>query len=563
MILLLLSACFALAALAWAGLVFSIVIKRLANIQNWRPGLPELLMIGIVGLTGIASLLSLLLPISGPVVCGIWVVCSLIGAAFYKTIRPEVHLLIRKLIDGDRTAWLCGIAYLLAVVFIAAGEQGNSDTGLYHAQSVKWIVHYGVVPGLGNLHPRFGYNSSWFVFSALWDQFLFRGLSYHLVNLLIYMVGGLLSLRGAIAVSKGQRNIFSFLECGTVFPLILLRLYVSSLSPDIPEAIAVFFAIIIAVRLMEQPNMPPGERNGQFITLCLLSAFAMTVKLSGVPCLLFCLACATRMQPRTIWLGGISIALILAGFLSRNVMISGYLVYPLPEVDLFNVDWKISPERARFEKEIIHLWGIRPQIEYREFAAKGILHWFPWWFVHKLHTEKLNFLAFCLDLLQFPLLAFFTWKSRSFPLRRMLIPSFICLCGVTFWLVNAPDFRFGFGWVMGAALLAISIVLSSSGYNLGWSLRKFIPSALTIVLILMMVRGADKHSFRQDPSLLLFKLLPLPIEPMLTQIIPPGQVIYYPANTDRAWDAPLPSANHEVPGLMLRGNTLREGFRKE
>ncbi|EMO63800.1 hypothetical protein LEP1GSC133_1179, partial [Leptospira borgpetersenii serovar Pomona str. 200901868] len=33
------------------------------------------------------------------------------------------------------------------------------DSGLYHIQSIKWIQEYSVVPGLANLHGRFGFNS--------------------------------------------------------------------------------------------------------------------------------------------------------------------------------------------------------------------------------------------------------------------------------------------------------------------------------------------------------------------------------------------------------------------
>ena len=41
------------------------------------------------------------------------------------------------------------------------------DTGLYHAQAIRWIEEYGVVCGLGNLHSRFAYNSAAFALCAL------------------------------------------------------------------------------------------------------------------------------------------------------------------------------------------------------------------------------------------------------------------------------------------------------------------------------------------------------------------------------------------------------------
>lgn len=44
------------------------------------------------------------------------------------------------------------------------------DTGLYHAQAIRWIEEYGVVPGLGNLHSRFAYNSAAFPLCAIYGM---------------------------------------------------------------------------------------------------------------------------------------------------------------------------------------------------------------------------------------------------------------------------------------------------------------------------------------------------------------------------------------------------------
>ncbi|MDR1863585.1 MAG: hypothetical protein LBQ67_06670, partial [Treponema sp.] len=46
----------------------------------------------------------------------------------------------------------------------------NYDTDLYHAQTIRWLNEYGTVPGLGNLHSRLGFNSSWHTFAALIDN---------------------------------------------------------------------------------------------------------------------------------------------------------------------------------------------------------------------------------------------------------------------------------------------------------------------------------------------------------------------------------------------------------
>lgn len=55
------------------------------------------------------------------------------------------------------------------------------DTGLYHAQAIRWIEEYGVVPGLANLHSRFGYNSASFALSAFFSETWLIGRPMHCV----------------------------------------------------------------------------------------------------------------------------------------------------------------------------------------------------------------------------------------------------------------------------------------------------------------------------------------------------------------------------------------------
>src|SRR5204862_1114761 len=57
----------------------------------------------------------------------------------------------------------------ILILLINAGPTMMDDTETYHIQSIKWIKEYGSVPGLVNLHERFGFNSSWFSSVALFS----------------------------------------------------------------------------------------------------------------------------------------------------------------------------------------------------------------------------------------------------------------------------------------------------------------------------------------------------------------------------------------------------------
>ena len=82
-------------------------------------------------------------------------------------------------------------------------------------------------------------------------------------------------------------------------------------------------------------------------------------------------------------IGGFLVAL---PFLVRNVIISGYLLYPYPQIDLFSVDWKMLESVATFDKREIIVWGraVKDVKRYQE----TILEWLPEWYIKYMMQTK-------------------------------------------------------------------------------------------------------------------------------------------------------------------------------
>ena len=81
--------------------------------------------------------------------------------------------------EGKRGRILTVIFLFLLFAYGTSRGIIHYDTGLYHAQSIRWIEEYGVVKGLGNLHCRLAYNSASFALSALYSMAFLGGQSYH------------------------------------------------------------------------------------------------------------------------------------------------------------------------------------------------------------------------------------------------------------------------------------------------------------------------------------------------------------------------------------------------
>jgi len=73
-----------------------------------------------------------------------------------------------------------GLAFALLLALRSCGSFEHYDTGLYGAPAVRWIQTFPAVPGLANLHGRFGFNSSAFLCIAALGQGPWKDLGFHL-----------------------------------------------------------------------------------------------------------------------------------------------------------------------------------------------------------------------------------------------------------------------------------------------------------------------------------------------------------------------------------------------
>ena len=69
----------------------------------------------------------------------------------------------------------------MTAYFASRGLQ-HTDTGIYHAQAIRWYEEYGLVKGLGNLQQHFAYNSAYLAYAAAFSMKWLVGQSLHGTN---------------------------------------------------------------------------------------------------------------------------------------------------------------------------------------------------------------------------------------------------------------------------------------------------------------------------------------------------------------------------------------------
>ena len=336
-----------------------------------------------------------------------------------------------------------GAAVFLFFLFAYGTSTGiiHYDTGLYHAQSIRWIEEYGVVPGLGNLHSRLAYNSASFCLSALYSFAFLGGRSFHACAGFLAWLLAMVCAQGVFG-RKGSKPVLSDLVrvMGVYY---LLNIFDEMVSPasDYFMVLCVFFIVIRWLDLLERKEadwLP-------YALLCLLGVFTVTVKLSGALILLLALKPAVRMikekkgREIALFLGlGVFTAL---PFLIRNVILSGWLVYPFTAVDLFSFDFKIPKGMADYDSREIQVWGrgFSDVSRYDEPVTK----WFPRWAAGLDPVNKLFLVLAVSGLAVLVILCLWTLKNRSAERLDFLLLSGTMAANLLFWGMSAPLIRYG------------------------------------------------------------------------------------------------------------------------
>lgn len=445
----------------------------------------------------------------------------------------------------------------VAVLIVATGNMQIYDTGLYHAQTVRWIEEYGVVPGLGNLHGRLAFNSAFHCLQALFSFRSIIGQSMHSLNgfmiwiILSYALCSVRFLRGEIYVSD-------FLRVGLIVYYERMTYYVASPTPDTYTMMLIGYIICKWVTLLEENE----KRIAPYAYLCILGVYTISVKLSSAMLIWFVIMPAFWLVRERKWKEillyiGLGILTVIP-FLIRNIIISGYLVYPYPEIDLFSFDWKIPAEEVESMRTAITAWaqGFRHELEIVSFNE-----WFPVWKEMHLYKNPVLFREFTVNLIAIPVSIIAGVKRGIGKGDWNFLHVAACLvAGVLFWFFNAPDPRFGEIYLLFLPLYLIGYIIKNIRFK-NMAVRAVVTAVIVITGCLWIYNARNYTVGKIGwadlvicPGYDYFECQPTDFE---------GVTVYYPTNTDLTGYHCFPSVPdvNILSKIELRGHSLTEGFR--
>lgn len=452
-----------------------------------------------------------------------------------------------------------GIYYILFVALMIVWAYFTSrgymhyDSDLYHAQSIRWIEEYGVVPGLGNIHVRFAYNSSFFALSALYSMKFLTGVSMHAMSGFFAFVLSLTALKITQNLKEKKLSLSGFARIGLLYYLIVIMDEVVSPASDYSIMCVIFFIVIKWLDLLENEE----KQAAPYALLCVLGVYALTLKLTAglivllVSKPLYQLIKEKKGKEIIIY---ICMGLIVAfPWFARTVVISGWLLYPLPSLDLFSFDWEMPAALIKSDAAQITTWG---RALYNESLIDvPITQWFPNWFSTTLSgMEKILILGNCICLVIFVADVTVTFLKRNWKKMDTILIIGVVMASYLFWQLSAPLIRYGYAYVLLLDFLVVGWILIRTKH-------KIIQNVVYVVLALYGVyKLFALGDYIYDTRLVETYIWQMEYGKYELNTFQVGNhTFYYPEQGDRTGYDSFPSLPREVE-IRFRGDDIKDGF---
>jgi hypothetical protein len=449
------------------------------------------------------------------------------------------------------------VSTLIVANITNVADSNVFDTGAYHVVLVKWLKEYGLVKGIANLDLMYGAFSPVFILGALFESITNNENSWKILNATIYLSH--LTVVISLFIKREKRRESGVL-LGYILVLFFSRGYITSLSPDLWVNLAVPYSILLFSRSLD-------SGQSKLLVLILFTTFTVWVKLSSLPLLLLPLFSIIfnrekvfskqLITPVSIW-----ITVLGALYITYNLIISGYLLYPLSFTG-FSFEWTVPVERVELIRNHIYLWGINPLYDLN--VNYGGFWWFKDWLIrnfspHLYRNEIIVFPFVVVGLLVniFNVIIFNSKNEKYFHIYLTGL-FFIALF---FWFYGSPNLRFFSTWIWtytGIVLFTfyeIFVHYTSDSIIKNKLLKYSLVISLTYLSGHMAIESGIKSKLIEDG--MWFKTYEKNEIAYEIKKMKNGQKVHIPTDTKQPWYIALPSSR-EWP--VYATGTVENGFR--
>jgi hypothetical protein len=535
------------------------ISKFLGAKAGYQFGLFEVFLCGVAGLTVYLNTASIFLPTN------YFLLLPAVVLSFYLFRQKEFRQRLSSTIAANRrllfvkqnSVITCSI--LLVVLLFTFVPPYNTDSSGYHFLSILWNEKFKAVPGLANLFPQYGYNSSFLVLSAAFSFTDVFKQSIYPINFVLTTLFFLWLLKKSFLYNYTTKLLLWLLL------IVLLRQFPINLASPSADALTSILVFYILFNVYEKVGSQWNEADWK--VLILLSIFSVIIKLSTLPLLLIVFVPLLTFKKN--WKDVLILyaklfplaLLIIIPWLVRNIILSGYLVFPFPAVDVFSFDWKVPTNTVIAERQHIAHAPRMISENYKYVEGLNFLQWFPRWLPNLWRDNHFNFILVLVGLFS-PVIALHR-KNKSIKSFQFLA-WLIAYVGVWFWLITSPDIRFGYHYLLPCILLPLLSYAKNFSYQ---PYTQLLPYAICLICFyydFTAIKKLQPYSFSQY----IVRPLKSPeyykrndLNSFQYVMLSNRVKLYIQDSTHHSINAPLPSCYPYNPGIRMRGNKLEDGFK--
>jgi len=516
---------------------------------------------GFAVVIGLLQLISLFLPISKIA----FIIISLLAIVFavinFKSVLTKLTLFYQWLITPKGFLSLLAICIMLLLVSYSANKEvTHTDTFIYHFNAVKWAKEYSVVPGLANLHNRLGFNSSFFLFGAFTEIGPYANESAHIALSFLMVV---CLVHWFLVISNPRELMSKRIFCMVTFLFLVIhisfKMDIASLSTDHPMAVlTLIFCLVLLDKL-----------DHKILLLLPLSAVAFTFKISGMLIVgtglialvgyLFLLKhennkVVRKMELKIHTVSFILCCFIVSGFIIRNVIISGWLIYPFPIGNL-HLPWSVPKP---YVLDMIAWIKSFPKIpggaSPTTIAGNDFFFWFVKWFERFKQSGESVLFAWSMLALFWSVFQIRSVPKFIYARLNILLLIVFSLASIVFWFISAPDLRFGSIYFFIFFASSVALLYEGSKY------KNVLKNLIYVLFIVQITREIPGYYIDRAPGLFTFAYTEVP---KLVRVIgsPPDQkpelYIYMPLEGNQCGNSPIPCTPY-AGGLLHSHHFIRQ-----
>jgi hypothetical protein len=247
-------------------------------------------------------------------------------------------------------------------------------------------------------------------------------------------------------------------------------------------------------------------------------------------------------------------ALIIFPFLVRNYFLSGYVIYPFPGLDIFNVDWKIPISDVTAMKLEIESFAKIKGVAYDVVDKMRMYEWLKPWFNSKDFNSKIILIINGLSLISFVFMAI---KRDFFNVKFQLL----IYLNLLFWLSTAPDLRFVYGFLIVGFSVTVAYFIKLIELSPYEYLIRFRNVALAFLLLIIVSKRVNFVSdIVSNPACW---IIPVPFEKIETVKQNSNFEYRVPVNEGEwCYNTEIPCVTYSLNDVVMRGDNLQSGFKK-